>query len=299
MGIGRFIRLAWVVALPALLAGASAAPDASDQEAASSKDHRIERALDILYHVPSGRALLGRAQAFWKLARPQDLQAKFKWGEASKTDAVLTRHFNPRTGAESRERQVTIYLREGQKLDDLVLDIAHELVHATSRPGWDPSDPRLTPGKYIFAAIEGEGGEVQAVAMECRVGFEVHDRFGAAASGAERCDSYVPDSSDTDEPDPELIRRDFYRVGKWSKELSQKLGSELTLFPLLSHEAPKLYSSTGNAPYPVALYREFEEITQIACENSRKRAEADPDRAPAALQKSAAAFVAKRCDKRS
>ena len=197
------------------------------------------------------------------LREREDLRFKFKWGAASKTDAVLTRHFNPRTGAESRERQVTIFLREGQAFDDLVLDIAHELVHATSRPGWDPYDPRLTPGKYIWAAIEGEGGEVQAVAMECRVGFEVHSRFGAASSAVERCKSYL--SSKQAGLDEELIRRDFYRVGHWDYELDRKLGPERSLFPLLSRETPKLYSSTGNAPYPVALFREFEEITQIAC----------------------------------
>lgn len=290
--------LLWVI--PGLLVAATPVASSEDNPADASRseaDHRIENALEILAHTPSGKQLLARAQKFWKLSRMQDLHLQFKWGEASKTDAVLTRHFNPRTGTESRERQVTIYLRQGQKLDDLVLDIAHELVHATSRPGWDPYDPKLTPGKYIWAAIEGEGGEVQAVAMECRVGFEVHDYFGAASSAVGRCKHYLNGDEEQAELDSDLIRRDFYRVGRWDKELTRELGPELSLFPLLSREMPKLYSSTGNAPYPVALFREFEEITQIACENSRKRVEAEADRAPAALQKSAAIFVAKRCDR--
>lgn len=304
-----------------LISGLLLAPgsvSSSDQIQAQSDvvDPRIRNALDILSHTPTGKLLLSRAQSFWKLSRPQELGQKLKWGAASKTDAVLTRHFNPRTGQESRERQVTVFLRHGQTLDDLVLDIAHELVHATSRPSWDPYDSTLTPGRYIWAAIEGEGGEVKAVAMECQVGFEIKARYGAAAHATDRCRGYVtkstgqaqaqaqarpsPDAALDPVPlDEEKIRRDFYRVGHWGRELGEKLGSELALFPLLSRETPRLYSSTGNAPYPIALYREFEEITQIACENSRRRVEAESARAPAGLQKSAAAFIARRCDKRS
>jgi hypothetical protein len=266
------------------------------------RNARIGTALEILSHLSSGRDLLHRAQDFWKLPRTDDLKNVFKWGRASKTDAVLTRHFNSATGQETRERQVTIYLRESQPLDDLVLDIAHELVHATTRPAWDPYDPSLTAGKYIFAAIEGEGGEVEAVAAECRVGFELMDRYGAVGTSTERCEGYLavsktePKAEARPNIDRELIRRDFYRVGKWNEEISKHLGGERSLFPMLSREAPALFSSTGNAPYPVALYREFEEITNIACQNSRKRVDAGPSRAPAALQKSTATFLARRCE---
>lgn len=285
-----------IVLLAAVPLASSQTVQVREDTGAGSRNERFHRALDILSHVPTGKRLLARAQEFWRFGKPMDLVARLKWGKASKTDAVLTRHFNPRTGVESRDREVTIYLRESQGLEDLVLDIAHELVHATTRPSWDPYDPKLTAGKYIWAAIEGEGGEVPAVAMECRVGFEVHDRYGAALHAVERCRNYLKEASGL-EPDPALIRRDFYRVGHWDDELSKQLGAERALFPMLSAELPRLYSSTGNAPYPVALFREFEEITQIACENSRRRAEVEPDRAPAALQKNAANFVAHRCDK--
>jgi hypothetical protein len=253
----------------------------------------------VLSHIPSGKQLLAKAQRFWGLRKPQDVVQKLKWGSASKTDAVLTRHFNPRTGQESRERQVTIFVRKAQSLDDLVLDIAHELVHATVRPAWDPYDPELTAGRYIWAAIEGEGGEVRAVAFECQVGFEVHERFGAAGQASDRCKAYLRGNDNAQALNFDLIRKDFYRVGHWGSELTEKLGAERALFPLLSRETPRLYSSTGNAPYPVALYQEFEEITEIACENSRKRASADPARSPATLQKSAASFVAQRCAKKN
>jgi hypothetical protein len=170
-----------------------------------------------------------------------------------------------------------------------VLDIAHELVHATTRPIWDPYDPKLTPGRYIHATIEGEGGEVEAVVAECQVGLELAHRFGASAR---RCRSYRGTGSTR--INTERVKRDFYRVGKWNAELTKKLGEEMPLFPLLSSRTPKLYSSTGHAPYPVALLQEFEQITRIACENTRKRTAAvkEQGRTPAS---SALEFLSSRC----
>jgi hypothetical protein len=227
----------------------------------AGESDRLRRALEILEHVPTGRELLGRAQKFWDLPRRADVREALAWGRASKTDAVLTRHFDPKTGAETRERQVTIYLKQNQPLEDLVLDLAHELVHATSRPTWDPYDPHLTAGRYVWAAIEGEGGEVGPLSAD-------------------------------------LVRREFYRVGRWHPDLARSLGAELKLFPHLSPETPKLYSSTGNAPYPASLVREFHDITQIACANSRRRVtQAMAGRSPASSEKqdSVSSFLAKRC----
>jgi hypothetical protein len=272
--LGLALLAGWLISGGGALAKEQQAPRA-----------RVSTALKILSHTPTGRALLKRAQEFWKISRPTELSSVFKWGEASKTDAILTRHFNSKTGEETRDRLVTIYLREDQSLDDLVLDMAHEIVHATTRPGWDPYDPKLTTGKYIWSAIEGKGGEVDAVAQECQVGFELLDRFGSVGASIERCQGYLS----AGQLNRELIRRDFYRVGKWNQEISQNLGEEFALFPLMNSEAPTLFSSTGNAPYPVALYREFEDITRIACTNSRRR--------PASLTGGTAVFLAKRCVK--
>jgi hypothetical protein len=232
---------------------------------------RIRSALEILWRVPTGRALLKSAISRWKLSSQEDLLQVVRPGTASRTDAVLTRHYNPVTGQESREREVTVYVRQDQSLDNIVLDIAHEMVHATSRPDWDPYDPELTAGRYIKNSIEGKGGEVQAVTSECRVAVELGTHFGLSTR---RCRSYISPSTRagvSPQVDVDKIREDFYRVGKWSPELVQALGSEIKLFPDLSGDAPRLYSSTGNAPYPAALLREFQALTQIACENSRRR----------------------------
>ena len=82
------------------------------------------------------------------------------------------------------------------------------------------------------------------------------------------------------------VRVDFYRVGEWSKEVAHRLSRDHGLFPLLSRESPRLLSSTGNAPYPMALIREFDELTEIACENSKRRLGALTESMPSVLSAS-------------
>lgn len=271
------------------------APSLAPAEPQTEERDPLSTALNVLSHIPSGQQILRQAQSFWNLP----IRNVLRWGKASKTDAVLTRHFDTKTGQETREREVVVYLRKDQRLENLILDLVHELVHATSRPSWDPYDPRLTPGKYIWAAIEGEGGEVDAVAFECRVGFELLDRFGVESGARERCEGYLAKKGPHARIDRNLIRRDFYRIGKWGHDLAQQLGTERRLFPLLTSEVPRLFSSTGNAPYPVALLREFEELSQIACNNSRKRFMSERERSPASsnlgAQADVQAFLAGRC----
>jgi hypothetical protein len=260
--------------------------------------NRIEMAVEILDRVPSGDALIRKSFKVWNLKNQYELTQVIKPGPVSRTDAVLTRHFDSETGKESREREVTIYVNDDQSLVNMILDIAHEMVHATSRPSWDPYDPSLTPGQYILSAIDGEGGEVQAVAMECRVALELSKNYQIPSK---RCHSYFNSSSNgaqTVQIDP--IQRDFYRVGQWKDELVKVLGKEISLFPKLSNEAPELYSSTGNAPYPVALLKEYQALTQVACENTRHRyssaPQRNPNRSPASGVDSSKLFLERRCN---
>ena len=284
--------------------GAEAASQAMPEAWESAK---LKSALDLLTRVPTGQELVSRAMKLWGIyspAKTEEIGRHFQWGSASKTDAVLIRHYDPQTGEESRERQITVYLRMEQPLDDLVLDLAHELVHATSRPVWDPYDPTLTAGRYIQTAIEGEGGEVAAVRTECQVREEFSKRHLLSRPSAnDRCKNYLGKNP------ADRIRRDFYRVGKWEKELLAKLVGEATTLPALSAERPALYSSTGGAPYPVALFEEYRQITSAACENSKKRAASFDigksgagDRGPASdsyseAQRATLNFISRRCEK--
>jgi len=238
----------------------------------------IQEILYLMNQVPAGGKLIQKALAIWKAEKIDDLADHVKWAESSRTDTVLTRKFNPKNGKEDRVRQVTIYLKKNQESKDTILDLAHELVHATSQPSFDPYDPGLTAGKYINAAIEGEGGEVQAVMSECEVGLQLAEKVGLSV---DRCRNYLSSATfhvghagnlpTKNVLSQDRIRKDFYRVGNWYFEVVQALGNEVSLFPLLNREVPQLVSSTGHSPYPVALLREFDEITEMACQNSRKR----------------------------
>lgn len=227
----------------------------------AGETERIQEALETLRRLPSGATLLNLAKKQW----PDGIAQAFRWGPVSKTDAIITRYYNPDTGEERRSRTVSIILRQDQALEELVLDMAHEIVHATSRPAWDPYDASLTAARYIQTAIEGPGGEVEAVIGECKVNLEMAERFG---TGSDRCLRYVEPGKGISR---ERVLAEFYRVGRWSKGLERKLGSDFVRLPHLSSESPKLYSSTGHTPYPVALFDEYSDLTRIACQNSRRR----------------------------
>jgi hypothetical protein len=255
---------------------------------------RLRAVVQILMRSATGRGMVESAKRFWKVDSDRDLSRFLKWDRASRTDAVLIRHFNPKTGTEEREREVTISLRSQQKLEEVVLDLAHELSHALSKPIWDPYDPKLTAGDYLHSALEGRGGEIEAVGTECRVAQELASLVESI--DLSRCDSYIVDGRVTNE----RIREDFYRVGNWYPGLSSRLGADVSRFPLLSPKAPKLFSSTGHSPYPVALLEEFEQITAAACDNSRSRLKSfsgrEPASAPADPERSVREFLKRRCD---
>lgn len=228
-------------------------------------DERFLSALERLSQLSTSGRLIESARQIWKADTLVELASHYRWGDSSRTDTILTRHFNTRTGKEERVRSVMIYLREDESDIEMMMDMVHELVHATSRPAFDPYDPKLTPGRYILAAIEGVGGEVEAVAMECQVAGELNRRI------PHQCRDYMKIRGNSITVDRERIKSDFYRVGKWYSDLLQEIGIEARLFPRLSVEVPKFFSSTGHAPYPAALLKEFQDMTWVACENSRKR----------------------------
>jgi hypothetical protein len=260
---------------------------------ALENDPTLDSVLEALGQSATGHALLQKAQEKWKFADTKSVAKIFKWDVVSRTDALLTRHFNPQPGEEQRERTVTVYLKSNQPFTDLLLDIAHELTHAVAEPSWDPYDAQLTVDHYVWAALEAPGGEVDAMISECLVGYELKIVSG---SSIERCRRYRGDGK----LNRERVKADFYRVGSWSTEVVRRLRSKLTgKFPLISNLSPVLYSSTGRAPYPIALIREFDELTDRACKNSRRRMENFVGRAPASLlpyESATIRFVQSRCE---
>lgn len=251
---------------------------------------KIDLAIEMLETTQQGAALIREAQRSWGAA--EMLSRRLKAGKISKTDAVITRHYDVASGNESRRREVTVHLRTDQPVEAVALDLAHELSHAVSRTELDPYDPELTAVDYIYAAIEGKGGEVEALISECKVALEL-SALGRAMP-MDRCEKYMLD--DRKSLDLAAIRRDFYKVGSWKGELFRRLGADARQrFPLLSGERPELFSSTGAAPYPVALLEEYEIMSRAACGNTRKRLQSQRTPAGEKLASTQQLFLLKRC----
>jgi hypothetical protein len=268
----------WALPLPLILfvvptLTAFAAP-------AKSESAKVARdAIALLDKVPAGRRILARAESFWNETSREGLLKHLAYGPVSRTDAVLTRHYHPDTGEEIRERFVTVILRKDQALMDVAMDLGHELTHATTPPTWDPYDPKLTAGRYMHAALEANGGEIDAVFTECEIAVDFKRELEMRTS---RCDRYLKLTGNANvlTVDRGKIQMDFYRVGHWEPFVRTRLGKETEKFPLLSTKEPELYSATGGAPYPVALMREYDELNRVACENVRRRGDG---RSPASV----------------
>ena len=236
----------------------------------TSMSERIQSALKMLGQSSTGRVLLETSMKRWKLKNVAQLEKVIHWSELSKTDAVLVRYFEPDSGRERFDREVEVHIKTHQSFDDVVMDLAHELTHATAQAPWDPYDPELSAGKYIWIGLEAEGGEVDALMVECQVALELPRN---RSERRERCNRYLSALGPGQDVhlDRKRVIEDFYRVGEWKDDLSHQLGDEAKAFPNLSHDKAVLYSSTGKTPYPVALYREFQALTEAACKNTRKR----------------------------
>lgn len=242
-------------------------------ETVSAESLTISNVIQYLRATPTGTKLLARAQRRWKLRSLEELVSRLKWSAVSRTDAVLTRHLDAHTGEEVRDREVTIYLKRHPQAVDTILDLAHELTHAVANPHWDPYDPELTVGKYIWHAIEGEGGEVDAVVSECQVALEISqaNTRGGPRVSEERCARYLTWDKVAGRVDRTRVQQDFYKVGGLKSRITDMLGREAGMFPLLSGARAELFSSTGKSPYPAALAEEFHEMNRMACVNTRKR----------------------------
>lgn len=222
--------------------------------------------LNKISSVPSGKQLLLWVSQQLGMEMINEIPQLFRWGSVSKTDAVLTRRLDPQTAAEIRERKITIIIKKQQEWAAVLMDMVHELSHAAAQDHIDPYDPHLSMGQYILKAIEGVGGEVRAVAQECQVALEL--RLNTFES---RCQRYTNKDGMSLQLSLNKIRRDFYAVGHWKGHLDKELGMERKLFPDLHSASPQLISSTGNAPYPVALMEEFLALNRVACQNSYRR----------------------------
>lgn len=226
---------------------------------------QITQIFEKLERSLTGRSLVQGARA---MSLERNLQDWIKPAGVSRTDAVLTRVYYPATGREERVREVTVFLRMDLNSEDVLLDLAHELTHATRGAAWDPYDPQLTQDRYIERAIVGVGGEVDALISECRVAQEL-----GLPSSHVSCDRYLRGSV----VNRSRLIADFYKTGKDAV----------------------LFSSTGRAPYPIALAKEYDALMDVACTNTARRLrEARREEKLSSMLESAQAFFAQRCPQR-
>lgn len=255
---------------------------------------KLASLLGQLKRLDPGAKLIAEARQRLLLKDDVELLEKIQWASVSKTNRTLIREWDPQTGLELQKSVLTIGLKPQADEGALILDLAHELTHAIRGPAWEPYDPDLTASRYIVASIEGQGGEVDAVEQECLVAREwMLNHPGPAQvvpqlwADHARCQRYeLPGTALLSR---EKIQRDFYRVGSWKN--TQRLQIDESVREKLSDDAPQLISSTGQAPYPVALLEEYEAMNQQACENTARRLMTRGERVDDATK----TFLARRC----
>jgi hypothetical protein len=292
-----------------MVSGAIASPVSHSVE---DERFRMKTVVLQLGETQAGKRLLQKARRYWNVRTDAELLSHLGWSTISKTDAVLTRKFDPKTGEESRDRHVNVFLKRDQSVAETVLDLAHELVHATEESGWDPYDPSLRAVDYIHQSIEGRGGEVEAVYQECLVSVEIAPVY---VLPYDRCARYTTEHTVEGGHDHahthhsvqrKKIVDDFYRVGEQYESLVDRLGAHAKRLVHLSGADANLISSTWNEPYPLALYLEFEAMTASACKNSERRLarlERKAARAPASAviknqRKRTQQFLKARCEQK-
>ena len=293
LGLGLVLAVVFLGTIQIVLSGQvnlALFPVLSPPDYTDARWNQLREVFRILSETPTGTRILTQAG---------ELIHQVRWGVVSKTDAVLTRQFDPATGTEKRIREVTVFLKEKQAIEESVLDLAHEMTHALAGPQWDPYDPNLTASAYVRAVIDASGGEVDALTAECSVALELSELKGWNPG---RCAKYSHQGPHgEDRVSRAEIQKDFYRVGHWKRQVEKALemaGLEIDALPLLSGDDTVFFSSTGKAPYPIALLREFADLNSTACGNTLKRLStfsSSTDTIPQPVRESTVQFLKKRC----
>ena len=221
--------------------------------------HELQSAFDLLALTPTGRMALVKA----KMAN-----LPIHEGNVSKTEISITR---TRKGSEEQIAFHTQILIAKEK-DPVfqALDLAHELVHALS-PKQNPFDPKLNPESYVKQGIEGQGGEADAIAQECKVGKELPGlKESVSALIKARC-QYVWQT----ESDSKKWKHSFYYLGQYYQEflavLEQIKEPEAKGWDQkIEVKSPLFSSAVAHKPYPLALLEEYVSITRTICEKSLK-----------------------------
>ena len=232
---------------------------------------------EILRSLPEGRKVLEAAER-----KDPSVLKRIKAGRASFTESTFSRTYSLVDGKEQIRLRHEITLNNRLKLSDAVVDLAHELLHFSEKGMLDPYRPGFELEQFVRNGIEGEGGELPALEVECRVAWAL-ERSDASFPRHRLCERYRQKG---DLFNRKIAQRDYYSVGTWYQEAKSLLHD---VVPELNEANVVFTSSYAKKPYPLALAEEFAATRRTACLNNRRKyrliaSQAEGERSPASVE---------------
>ena len=234
----------------------------------SNSEFNVKRLINQLAKSPAGKELLRKA-AKKASVQGETLTDIIEVGESSITDTTLIRRFTPESPEHvAYESKSKVFLNKDLDDFDAILDLAHELTHYVFRTDFNPYTLNFKLKEFISNTVEGEGGEVHAFMMECKV---LNELFSTQIASRYNCKKIY--DVKTGALSFEKARQEFYKVGPFYADFKKVLThhSIHEHFPLLNNETPSFISSAYRLPYPVAAYQEYEAVVKKVCENDLRR----------------------------
>lgn len=231
----------------------------SGQNAWEMRWRNLPQLVAILESVPEGKAILRRAES-----KDPEFTSRIKLGEASFTESTFSRTYSLLDGKQQISLRHEVTLNRNLSLANAVVDLAHELVHFTEKGMLDPYRAGFELSQFVRNGIEGEGGELSALHMECKVAWALEKAYRRFPQHS-LCERYrLPGGGFAGTK----AKRDYYAVGAWFDRGGRQLKGEI---PEVSQRPAVFTSSYASKPYPIALAEEFAMTRKAACENNQRK----------------------------
>lgn len=234
----------------------------------TKSEYNVKFLIQTLRRSETGKRLI--ADASLKAANyGETIYDILKPGQSSLTDTTLIRKFSQSAPDQViYETKSKVYVNQELSILDAILDTAHELTHFTHREAFNPYTYKMSALDFISSTIEGNGGEVDAFLMECRVLFELFPKYLANKSNCRKIQD--PNSGYFSK---QLTIREFYKVGSFADEIKQELkkfGNAIEETSIQFDQVSFISSAYGS-PYPLAAIKEYRMVMGRVCENDKKR----------------------------
>lgn len=255
----------------------------------SSEELNFQKLFELLSRSAAGEKLIKEAR-FKAGLNGQTLADVVKVGDSSLTDTTLVRKFSPQNPSHVvYESRSVVYINRDLNWHDAILDLAHELTHFVYRGSFNPYAENFNPTDFIRGTIEGEGGEVQAFLVECRV---LRELFSKQVRSRSHCQKIENEKGELSFSKAVEL---FYHVGHHYAGFKKKLDgrSIASEFKELSDNQINFISSAYGVPYPLAAMMEYEFVISKVCENDKKRLaymQQGPQRTPASIDETQEKF---------